>query len=61
MGNFANWLEQKENRCKCECFSCSKLKNCKKCSCKDCDCDGCECKCDKKDKKDGKSKWISMN
>lgn len=56
MRNFTNWLEQKENGCKCECFSCSKLKNCKKCSCKDCDCDGCECECDKKDKKSDKNK-----
>jgi hypothetical protein len=41
MGNFKNWVSNKN--CTCECSSCKELKNCKKCDCKNCTCKGCGC------------------
>lgn len=43
-----------EKKCKCPCFSCSKLGSCKNCKCKGCKCEGCKCNFYNKDNKKNK-------
>ena len=42
-GNFTFGTPENNKDCKCSCFPCKVMKNCKKCNCKNCSCKGCDC------------------
>jgi len=43
---FFEFVNEKTEKCECECTSCKEKQDCKNCSCDPCNCNNCKCEKD---------------